>query len=53
MVGLTGFVLCNKLINHVSFLFQGLDGHGKPILVLHLRVQFYVDSPRLLRYDPT
>ena len=32
-------------------MFQGLDSDGNPTLVLHLRVQFYVDSPLLLR-DP-
>ncbi|XP_046387565.1 protein expanded [Ischnura elegans] len=28
---------------------QGLDANGCPLLVLHFRLQFYVDSPLLLR----
>lgn len=30
-------------------LFQGLDANGRPLLELHFRVQFYVESPLMLR----
>lgn len=33
--------------------FQGLDANGKPLLELHFRVQFYVESPSLLRDEIT
>lgn len=43
---------CNaKKLQYHTFLFQGLDSDGNPTLVLHLRVQFYVDSPLLLRWE--
>ncbi|KAJ9594413.1 hypothetical protein L9F63_014138, partial [Diploptera punctata] len=32
---------------------HGLDGSGKPSLMLYFRVQFYVDSPLLLRDEVT
>ncbi|XP_068085286.1 protein expanded [Anabrus simplex] len=32
---------------------HGLDGNGRPSLVLYFRVQFYVDSPLLLRDEVT
>ncbi|KAH3847905.1 protein expanded-like [Dreissena polymorpha] len=32
---------------------DGFDGHGKPILMLHFRVQFYVDQVVLLREKVT
>ncbi|XP_047001587.1 protein expanded [Schistocerca americana] len=32
---------------------HGLDGNGRPSLVLYFRVQFYVDSPLLLRDEET
>lgn len=31
------------------FIFQGLDANGRPLLELHLRVQFYVDSASLVK----
>jgi len=30
--------------------FQGFDGHGRPILELFFRVQYYVDQVVLLRW---
>lgn len=33
---------------NISLLFQGLDAHGKPLLELHLVIQFHVESPLLL-----
>lgn len=37
--------------NALLFLFQGLDANGKPLLELHLVIQYYVESPLLLHDD--
>lgn len=38
----------NNCIMIFFFLFQGLDGNGKPLLELYLVVQFHVESPLLI-----
>lgn len=37
----------------VLFFLQGLDANGRPALAFYFRVQFYVDSPLLLRDEAT
>lgn len=34
-------------------MLQGLDANGRPALAFYFRVQFYVDSPLLLRDEAT
>lgn len=46
------FILLNADKNFIKYVFvylQGLDANGKPLLELHFRVQFYVESPLMLR----
>lgn len=36
-----------------SYHLQGLDANGKPLLEFHFRVQFYIESPLMLRDEIT
>lgn len=40
--------VCVKIIFFIYFVQQGLDANGKPLLELHLAVQFHIESPLLL-----
>ena len=38
-------------VSFICFVLQGFDVHGKPLLTLYFRVQFYVDQVVLLRWE--